>query len=491
MSRRWLDSILGIPRQTERCSRRDFVRASIAGSAGLLISTSESRAAQQAGRGRKVIIVGAGMAGLAAAHELTHAGCEVIVLEASNRVGGRVHSLADFVPQKVAEAGGEFIGANHPTFLSYMKLFDLDLLDVKDYSAKKGSSVVLNGKKLTDEELKATRSEIEFAINATTLMAEPVIPEQPWMTPRARELDQLSTAEWIQSLDISALSKQLIAAQFTGNNAVSVKYQSHLGNLSQIRGGGLEKYWTDSERFRCRGGNDQVAKKLAARVGVGNVVLDSPVKKIILQEGRVSVTTAADQVHEGDDVILCVPPSVWSRIRIEPELPQELLPQMGQAVKFLNDVRNHFWERHEMGPSSMSHGGIGHSWLGTENQNEADPREVLISFISGPAAKAWSDYPADKRVADYQRNLEDLQPGFLDSVNKTTFIDWLNREWTKGGYSFPAPGQVTSQGPMLQQGIGRLHFAGEHTCYQFIGYMEGALRSGVDAAKRVLRRRKL
>jgi monoamine oxidase len=67
-------------------------------------------------------------------------------------------------------------------------------------------------------------------------------------------------------------------------------------------------------------------------------------------------------------------------------------------------------------------------------------------------------------------------------------MDWPADEWTMAGYSFPAPGQVTRIGPLLHKGMGRLHFAGEHTCYKFVGYMEGALNSGATIAKRIATR---
>jgi monoamine oxidase len=67
-------------------------------------------------------------------------------------------------------------------------------------------------------------------------------------------------------------------------------------------------------------------------------------------------------------------------------------------------------------------------------------------------------------------------------------MDWPSDPWTQTGYSFPAPGQVTTVGPILRQGLGRLHFAGEHTCFAFVGYMEGALNSGVALARRIAKR---
>lgn len=488
MSRRWLDSVFGICPVETAISRRDLLKTGLATAAGLLLSASESRSDQNRGQGKKVIVVGGGFSGLACAFELTSTGCDVMVLESRDRVGGRVHSIGDLVPEKFAEAGGEFIGSNHPTMVSYAAKFKLEFLKLGHHEGKVPKPVVLNGKRLSSADFKATRADVDGSLDQMTADARSIDPEQPWKSPDAEKLDTLSTGAWIQSRQISPLAKDLLGAQLTANNGAAIDLQSHLGNLTQIRGGGLERYWTDSERYRCRGGNDQYARKLAAGITDDRVQLKTAVTDIACDDHRVRVTTAAGKVFEADDVVLCIPPTTWSKVRFTPELPAVLRPQMGQAVKFLTAVRDHFWKKHDMRPGSMSYTGTGHTWLGTENQDANDLREVLISFISGPAARKWSDHPMDTRTNDFLTAMESLQPGFKESLTETRFIDWLTSPWTGGGYSFPAPGQITTQGPMMQTGIGRLHFAGEHTCYQFVGYMEGALHSGVDAAKRVLMR---
>jgi monoamine oxidase len=372
--------------------------------------------------------------------------------------------------------------------IAYAAKFGLQFVDVAHHKAKKPRPVVLNGKRVTPEEMKETRADVEGSLNKLTEACRPVVPDQPWKTPDAEKLDALSTGDWIKGLEISPLAREMLAAQLVSNNGVAIDLQSQLGNLSQIRGGGIERYWTDSERYRCRGGNDQFAKRLAEGIKAERIQMKTPVTEISIDEKRARVTVASGKTYEADDVVLCTPPTTWSRIQFSPKLPEMLTPQMGNAVKFLNSVRDHFWDRQEMAPGSMSYTGTGHVWLGTENQDPNDPREVLISFISGPTAQNWVKHPADSRIADYRDQLEALQPGFKESVTETRFIDWLSVPWTGGGYSFPAPGQITTLGPILQNGIGRLHFAGEHTCYQFVGYMEGGLHSGVDAAKRILHR---
>src|SRR6266581_7541778 len=119
-------------------TRRDVLKATLAASAGMLISSCKSGGGKTTSTAlthesqRRVIIVGGGLAGLAAAYELMAAGYRVHVYEARNRPGGRVLSMPDMVNGKIVEGGGEFIGANHPTWAAYKQLFGFDYAPVAD-----------------------------------------------------------------------------------------------------------------------------------------------------------------------------------------------------------------------------------------------------------------------------------------------------------------------------------------------------------------------
>src|SRR6187399_490286 len=117
-----------------RLERREFLKLTLAASAGLLVSPicGWSASGSRPGRGRRVIVIGAGFGGLACAHELLSAGYEVTVLEARGRAGGRVISFGDLVRGKVVEGGGELIGSNHPTWVAYAKKFGLRFNDVTE-----------------------------------------------------------------------------------------------------------------------------------------------------------------------------------------------------------------------------------------------------------------------------------------------------------------------------------------------------------------------
>jgi monoamine oxidase len=463
-------------------TRRDMIERSLAAAAGILLS-SRFTAVPRAAAGR-VIVVGGGFSGLAAAYELSRAGYEVTVAEARNRVGGRVLSFKDLVPGKNVEGGGELIGSNHPAWVGYAKQFGLEFLDVEEEDLE--FPVVLNGKRLTGEESEKLWEEVEPAFNTIITDAAKVDADLPWKAANAEALDKRTLASWIDALNASPICRTALQTIMTADNGMVTEWQSYLGNLAMVKGGGLEKYWTESEVYRCKGGNQQLATKLMTAIGPARVLLRTPVRAIKVGEKSVQVTLANGKVLEAEDVILTAPPPVWNKIGIDPALPPGLLPQMGTNVKQLMAFKSAFWRRADLAPDLLSDGPISSSWHGTEGQ--PGPGEAMVGFSGGPAADQCREWAPAQRNENYLKELEKVYKGVRASFIRARFMDWPSDPWVKASYSFPAPGQVTSQGPTLRQGIGRLHFAGEHTCYAFMGYMEGALNSGAAAAKRIASR---
>jgi monoamine oxidase len=465
-------------------TRRQFLAATLAASAGLLISCADPPRGRP--YGKRVVVIGAGFAGLACAYELLSVGYDVRVLEARRRVGGRVLSFSDLVPGKTVEGGAELIGSNHPVWVAYRKRFKLRFLDVTE-ARDAEFPIILGGRRLSWEESDGLYKEMDTALRRMNTDAARVNPDEPWRTPDAPALDARTTKAWIDALDCSPLCRQGLTVQFNADNGQDVSRQSYLGNLAQVRGGGLEKYWTESEVYRCRGGNQQLALKLAETIGPERLTTGVPVRSVEDSGTRAVVTCADGRTVECEDVVLAVPPSVWGRIEFRPALPAALTPQMGTNVKYLAAVRSRFWKSRKLAPDSLTDGDISMTWEGTDNQ-PGDDGACLTAFSGGPAAERCRSRQGQARADAYSATLELLYPGFHDQAIGARFMDWPGDEWTRAGYSFPAPGQVTTVGPLLRAGAGRLHFAGEHCCYQFVGYMEGGLRSGVDAARRIARR---
>ena len=464
-------------------TRRDMLKLTMMSAAGLLLSDHVARAQ---GPPRRVLIVGAGFAGLAAAHELASIGYDVRVFEARDRVGGRVRSITTFLPGKVVEAGAELIGSNHPSWAAYKQRFNLRFRDIIE--SDHDEPIVLNGKLLKAEEATALWEDMERAYEALDREASPVNADEPWTSPRATELDADNVGAWIDRQTFSPICKSALHAEFTSDNGVVTSKQSHLGNLTQIKGGGLDSYWTETEVFRCEGGNAQLAERLRRTLLESHIQLRAPVTHISVNGATASVTLADGARVEGDDVILAVPPSVWSKITIDPPIDPRLAPQMGHNVKCLLRLQTRFWDTARLSPNSLSDGPVTATWEATNNQGGT--QAVLVAFSGGPSADTVGGWAATARARNYLDALglayKDISAQFAGTP---LFMNWPAEPWTMASYSFPASGQVTSHGPLLRvPHHNALHFAGEHTNYAFVGYMEGALGSGIAVAKRLAQR---
>ncbi len=460
-----------------------MLATTIGAGAALLLSggcATAGRSARGAGGARRVLVIGGGLGGLACAHELAAAGVDVTVLEARRRVGGRVLSMHDLVPGKPVEGGAEFIGLNHPAWQAYAKGLGLDLLELPEDD---GSMPLCLGEKvLSLGEAEVLYEDMSAALSTLDGPAAEIDADEPWTSPDAPRLDGQTVARWISGLETSLQCKLALGLQLTADNGVAPARQSLLAQLAQVKGGGLARYWTDSETHRCRGGNSRLAEALAASIGPERLRLGAPVARVEDRGDAVRVTLADGTRLEGDDAVVAVPPSVWGRIVFEPALPATLAPQMGVSIKHLSAVRSRFWRERGRSPASLSGGDLSMTWDGTDGLEDG-PQACLSGFSSGPAAqRARTRMPEDRREV-LAAGLERLYPGYGAQVTATRFMDWPGEALTGAGYSFPAPGEVTTVGPVLRAGVGRLRFAGEHTSSAFVGYMEGALESGARVAR--------
>jgi len=467
--------------------RRQFLKVSLAAGAGLMLSGTGlwANALRPSFAAKRIVVVGAGFSGLACAYELKAAGYDVTVVEAADRVGGRVLSFADFIPGRNVEGGGELIGSNHPMWVAYAEQFGLEFLDVTELEDG-DFPIVVAGKRLTGEESLALYEELDAILNGMNEEAETINADEPWASPDAAALDKRSIAHWIAAQDCSDLCRAALIAMLGGDNAQAVDRQSYLGMLAAIKGGGGEPYWTESEVYRCKGGNQQLAHKLAGELGK-RVIIGLPVRKIESLADKAVVTCADGRTIECDDVVLTTPPTAWSSIELQPSMPGALRPQMGSAVKYLAHVKRRFWLDANTDPASLSDGDISWTWDATDEQ-PGDENACLTSFSGGPSAERARARKGDARDAAYRAAIEPVYPGFTENFVRARFMDWPGDRLTLAGYSFPAPGQVTTVGPLMQRPIGRVHLAGEHTCYKFVGYMEGGLTSGVQTARRLAAR---
>jgi monoamine oxidase len=427
-----------------------------------------------------VIVVGGGFAGLAAAYELQSVGYRVTVLEAQEKVGGRVESRRDVVPGLVMEGGAELIGRNHLAWWSYKLLFGLSFRKLRE--SPDPSPVYLNGILLSPAKADQLGREMATGERLINKAARRVNAFEPWKTKGARKLDRISLKQGLARIEMSAMARLAFQEQLEADNGVEASKQSWLANLAMIKGGGLRRFWRETETHRCHGGNQKLAFKFRSKLR--DVRLNKKVRRITIKKDKVYVRLSSGKTLEALDVVLAVPPTMWRReIQFSPPLPRKFEVQFGKTVKYLMNVEKDVW--FPEAPDMSSDGPIDLAWDGPYPKK--GPRAGFVAFSGSRNAvicRKWSN-----KKNEYLKRLLPVYPRIRNGFRKGVFMDWPKNKWTRGSYSFPKPLQVVGVGPALQEGIqGRLHFAGEHTCLAFTGYMEAALRSGLRIAERIARR---
>jgi len=430
----------------------------------------------------RVVVVGAGLAGLCAAFELKHLGYDVLVLESRDRLGGRVHSISDFLPGSTVEAGGELIGANHPLWLGYAERFGLPLSELGDDASEE--IVALDGNVYRGNDVDQIFEEMDAGHEVIARDCESIDAREPWKSLNGDAIDRVAFGEKIAALPINNIGKMAIETEFTHDMGVHPNSMSHLALLAVVKAHGGKDYWERTEVYRCAGGNQRLCQSLADAIGQDRLRLGEAVVKINVSDMAVEISTSKGQTIYADRVILAVPPSIWKHIVFAPEFPASLSMGVGKNVKYLARVRNRYWNAEVGFPETLADDAIGMTWEAALPVDASMP-SAIVSFSGGGVVEEVRSMSPDERDKFYQRHLSAISKGFSEAFQASTFCDWVGDENTRCGYSFPAPGELTRIGNTLQDGIGRLHFAGEHTGFGFQGFMEGALLSGASVATRI------
>jgi len=448
-----------------------------------------------------VAIVGGGCAGMAAAWTLGHAGVKSVVFEARSRYGGRVESDRHFIAGRVVEAGAELIGLNHPMWIELAQRLGLGLtvLTSEDQYAGAGLEMPMHFDGVPVSDGDKLHAQMALVLRRISQDAKSITdPFAPWTAPHAAAWDALSVGdkidEFVRLIPTSRrhrLLQAVLEIHLVNDHLLPLKEQSYLGLLALVSGGrmgnadtDLDGYWNDTEEFRCAEGNDaligmmlELGRGIEFRPGAAVTAIDigdtDPAVQISWVDGQQGTRT-----RRFDYVILTAPPTVWSRITINPRLPPGMQMASGPAVKYLSQVPGRFWIKANMAPSGWSNT-LGQTWEGTDNQALAAQGIELTVFAGGPLV------PASDPVRHFQDGLAKLYPGYKAKADR--YVDWSRTSWIETGYACPRVGQVTTVAKFLSAPHAkRLYFAGEHTCMAYFGYMEGALQSGARAAKGIL-----
>ncbi|MCX4699952.1 FAD-dependent oxidoreductase [Streptomyces sp. NBC_01352] len=485
-------------------SRRTLLGGAAATAGAVTLTTTAAGAASAAGRDVDVAVVGAGLAGLTAARDLVAAGRTVAVLEARDRVGGRVVNLP-LGNGGVTEGGGEFIG---PTQDRIKALADsLGVATFPTYNTGK-NLLYKDGKKTayaTDGLLGAVPPvDVAGLANAAIVqaslndMAKQIPVDAPWTAAKAAEWDRQTFETWLRANAVVPSAKFLLDVACTSIFSAEprelsllfvVSYIATAGNASNP--GTLERLTetaNGAQELRFVGGSQLVPARLAATLG-DRLVLSAPVRSIARSGGRYVVTADGTTVT-ADRVVVAVPPPLAARIAYEPLLPagRDQLTQrlpMASVGKAIAVYDTPFWRADGLNGQVVSDTGVVSSTF--DNSPPDASYGALMGFIEADEMRALD---SASEAAVRTAVLKDYVTYFGEkAASPSSFVlqRWNNEAYTRGGpVSIAAPGVLTQYGPALREPVGGIHWAGTETSTYWMGFMDGAVRSGERVAREVL-----
>jgi monoamine oxidase len=439
-----------------------------------------------------VAVVGAGLAGLVAARDLLAAGLSVLVLEARDRVGGRLlnHTLANGA---VVEVGGQWVGPTQNCVMTLAEELGLGLFPTYEegehFFAADGNVERYAGDDfpLPEEAL----ADVEETQQRFEEMASTVPLEAPWRATEAAAWDTQTLGTWLVANAKTEIGlgywRTMVPALFSADTAE----MSLLHFLFYCRSGGtldrLVVTHGGAQESRLEGGSQELALRLAERLG-DVVRLGAPVTAIRQDDGGVEV------MHDGGGVkaarvIVALPPTLAGRIRYSPALPplrDQLTQQvpMGYVIKVHLAYPEPFWRAEGLSGSVFSHDD--EVSVIFDNSPPDLSCGVLLGFLEGIHARQVGKFLPEERKKLILSVFAKFFGPRASEPEEYVEKDWAAEEWSRGCYGGRfGTGVWTGYGEALREPVGRIHWAGTETAEVWNGYMDGAVRSGERAAREV------
>jgi monoamine oxidase len=483
--------------------RRDFLTKSALLIAALHVPQLKTTAANghlEKGRSRKrVVILGAGLAGLSAAYQLTQAGHDVTILEARTRPGGRVHTLREpFADGLHAEAGAMFIPQSHDLVMQYVRLLRIPLVPIP--ASRRMPVYYLQGRRINPDEMRGINWPLALSPEEKRLglggMTEkyviPVLREMGdaealnWPPEELKKYDRMTYAEFLRSRGATSDAVRLLRlndADLTGDGV------DRVSALMVLREAALNL--NSGQLYTVRGGTDLLPKALAARLAnkirygtaVVRVEQDTRGVRAIYLQGGTHETISADYL------ISTLPFSILKEIEVSPPFSnakQRVIRELPytSATRVYLQSRREFWNGEGLGISAYTDLPIMAIVNSTLNQRGA--RGILDSYMTGDEARRVTQMNETQRLSFTLSQVEKVYPAIRKNFEGGTSVSWDEDRWARGAYAWFKPGQMSELLPHIARAEGRIHFAGEHTS-SWPGWMQGAFQSGHRAAREINR----
>ena len=446
----------------------------------------------------KIVIIGAGMAGLNCAYQLKKAGYTAAVYEGSKRIGGRILTEKNLLaPDLYTELGGEFIDSDHQDMLQLCSEFGLSLLDTRTEAEAKfvRDSFYIDGKFYSEREVINALQPYTSKINADINLLPDEITYDNYNS-ASKHFDSMSIKQYLDAIGMSGFIRKGIETAYLTEYGLDTDQQSAINFLYLFNPDttdGFEIFGSSDERYKIKGGNSSVISKLFEQVQ-NQVQLENILVKIkqtvagytlYFSNGGDSATTV------NADIIICtVPFSILRNIELQVALPKwktDAIEKLGYGTnsKLLLGFDSRVWRKYQNSGYVFTNQIIQNGW----DNSWAQPGQNggYTVYQGGTEGLQLGDGTPESQASKFLAQLDKMWPGCKAAFNgRVKRMHWPEYPFTKGSYACYKVGQYTSIRGAERRPIGNLYFAGEHCSFDFQGFMNGAAETGRMAAEEIL-----
>ena len=432
-------------------------------------------------RGTRVVVAGGGLAGLAAARDLEADGASVSVIEARDRVGGRVHTLRDgFASRQHAEAGADLIESEQNHVLELAGALGLETAPI----LKSGWGFYGNDARGRRRIHSAPQTFEQAAKHLEQEITDYKLAEERWESAVSRAIGRTSVAEWLNAV---GADERLVSGVrgLRGFFLADPEDLSLLVLVDQFASGNTPGV---GKMFRIRGGNDRLPRAIASSLS-GRLRLNTVLRKVLQRKSGLVVTveeSGARRQMPADYLVAALPASTLKDVRFEPGLPDDqrrAISQLryGPATRMVLQFAKPYWRRRGRRRAYGTDLPIGAVWDGSEDQR-ASPA-ILLLLAGGRASNELQEIVSVEGDRGVLERLAWL--GKPARLLASRVVTWEHDSWAHGGYAIFDPQFDPVLRSWLSRPAGRIVFAGEHTSNAWQGYMNGAIESGKRAAAEI------
>ena len=465
-------------------------------SRGVLAVPADGLDSRPGAEPKDVVVIGGGLAGLVAAFELKRQGHRPVILEAQNRVGGRIYTLRKFAPGLYAEAGGMRIPRAHDLTLRYCALFNLPMRPFVMGNPK--GLVHIGGVRLTMEQAQRDPTRLAFALSehergrTPDALWEDTIGDLRKMVEAegqaawdeiVRQWDEFSLYEFLREKGWSEGAIEYYAVM---NFVESDMHNAVVEILREDIGGA----YVDMQEIV--GGMDGLPNAFYSELQA-EVRLGAEVYAIEQDPDGVTVhykTEANRFSARGDYAVCTLPFSVLRSVEVTPDFSHDKRRAIRQlnyhaSTKVLFQVRERIWEKDDgiFGGASVTDLGVRR--LNYPTPDPSTSRGILLaSYTWGQDALQWGAMDPETRQEEALDDISRLHPRIRDVYEVGASHAWYGDKWARGAFAMFAPGQQTELQASIVAPEGRILFAGEH-CSLYHAWIQGALESGIRAARQI------